>query len=297
MIGVCIFSELQKHFLQVGRFCKLQGEMMKYYQNKTILITGAASGIGKLFAERVSEVTGVRLILWDISAKSLQKMEDELAPKTKVVICELDVTDSGQVEREANHIMGQKIIPDLILNCAGIVSGKLFHQYSYQEIEQTLNVNVTGSMNVVRAFLNEMIHRGTGHIVNLASASGYIGNPRMSVYAASKWAVMGWTESLYLEMKEHQTEVNVTAVVPSYINTGMFEGVKAPLLTPILETDDIVERMLRGIAKRKRTIQAPFMVRFTPFLKGILPASVFDWVAGRIFGVYKTMDSFKGRGK
>jgi short-subunit dehydrogenase len=117
----------------------------------------------------------------------------------------------------------------------------------------------------------------------------------MSVYAASKWAVLGWTESLYLEMKQNKTGIDITVVIPSYIDTGMFEGVKAPLLTPILTTEDIVDRMLKGIAKRKRSIKAPFMVRFTPLLKGILPAKLFDWIAGRVFGVYETMDSFKGR--
>jgi len=150
-------------------------------------------------------------------------------------------------------------------------------------------------MWVVHAFLNEMIKRGSGHIVNLASASGYIGNPRMSVYAASKWAVLGWSESLRIEMEKLKTGVKVTAVIPSYINTGMFDGVKAPFLVPILETDDLVNRMLKGIAKGKNEIRAPFMVRFVPFLKSVLPAKAFDKLAGNILGVYSSMDTFKGR--
>lgn len=269
--------------------------MMDFYRHKTILITGAASGIGKRFAERVSDAEGVKLILWDLDAELLNELAEKLQEKCAVDKAALNITDSNRVELEAERLTKQNLLPDLILNCAGIVTGKLFHNHQYHEIDKTLEVNVAGSMYVVRAFLNKMIERGSGHIVNLASASGYIGNPKMSVYAASKWAVLGWTESLYLEMKQNQTGIDVTAVVPSYIDTGMFEGVKAPLLTPILKTDEIVDRMLRGIAKRKRTIQAPFMVRFTPFLKGILPAPVFDWLAGRIFGVYQTMDSFKGR--
>lgn len=269
--------------------------MMKYYKHKTILITGAASGIGKRFAERVSDADGVKVVLWDLDAEPLNELAEKLQEKCTVDKAILNITDSGRVELEAERLMKQGLLPDLIINCAGIVAGKLFKDHNYHEIDKTLQVNVAGSMYVVRAFLNEMIKRGSGHIVNLASASGYIGNPKMSVYAASKWAILGWTESLYLEMKQNQTGIHVTAVVPSYINTGMFDGVKAPLLTPILKTDEIVNRMLKGIAKRKRTIQAPFMVRFTPLLKGILPAHVFDWLAGRIFGVYNTMDSFKGR--
>lgn len=268
---------------------------MNYYQNKTILITGAASGIGKRFAEQVSDVPGVSLILWDLNAEDLNKTAEQLREYCSVDKSIIDITDANRVELEAERLIKQNWIPDLILNCAGIVTGKLFHNHQYHEIDKTLRINVSGSMYVVRAFLNEMIKRGSGHIVNMASASGFIGNPKMSVYAASKWAVLGWTESLYLEMKENKTGIDVTAVIPSYIDTGMFEGVKAPLLTPILTTEDIVERMLKGIAKRKRSIKAPFMVRFTPLLKGILPAKLFDWIAGRVFGVYETMDSFKGR--
>lgn len=269
--------------------------MMDYYKDKTILITGAASGIGKCFAEKVSNAKNVTLVLWDLNEKPLVKLSQRLEEKCSVDKTVLDITDAGRVELEAERLIKQMNLPDLIINCAGVVTGKLFHEHSYREIEKTLQVNVTGSMYVVRAFLNKMIERGSGHIVNLASASGYIGNPKMSVYAASKWAVLGWNESLYLEMKRNRTGVHVTAIIPSYIDTGMFEGVKAPLLTPILKTDEIVNRMLKGIAKQKRTIKAPFMVRLTPFLKGILPASLFDWLAGRIFGVYETMDSFKGR--
>jgi len=117
----------------------------------------------------------------------------------------------------------------------------------------------------------------------------------MSVYAASKWAVIGWSESLRLEMEKLETGVGVTAVIPSYIKTGMFDGVKAPILVPLLETDDIVDLMLKGIAARKRTIQAPFMVRLVPLIKAILPYKLFDWVAGNLLGVYKSMESFEGR--
>lgn len=269
--------------------------MIEYYQHKTILIIGAASGIGRRFAERVSSETDVTLILWDLNADALNKTAEKLRKHCSVDKAIIDITDFDRVELEAERLIKQGLTPDIILNCAGIVTGKLFQEHRYYEIDKTLRVNVTGSMFVVRAFLKEMIERGSGHIVNMASASGYIGNPKMSVYAASKWAIMGWTESLYLEMKRNKTGIDVTAVIPSYIDTGMFEGVKAPLLTPMLKTDEIVDRMLKGIAKQKRSIKAPFMVRFTPLLKGILPAAVFDWIAGRVFGVYETMDSFKGR--
>jgi len=266
-----------------------------HFDNKTILITGAASGIGRRFAEKVSECTEATLILWDRNPDLLVELKTELNGNVRVYITGIDITDIDRLQIEAERLIKQKLVPDIIVNCAGIVIGKFFHEHDVGEIERTLRINTTGSMWVVHAFLNEMIKRGSGHIVNLASASGYIGNPRMSVYAASKWAVLGWSESLRIEMEKLKTGVKVTAVIPSYINTGMFDGVKAPFLVPILETDDLVNRMLRGIAKGKNEIRAPFMVRFVPFLKSVLPAKVFDRLAGNILGVYSSMDTFKGR--
>jgi all-trans-retinol dehydrogenase (NAD+) len=150
-------------------------------------------------------------------------------------------------------------------------------------------------MKVVHAFLPAMVERGSGHVVNLASASGYIGNPRMSVYASSKWGVLGWSESLRIEMDALNTGVQVTAVCPSYIDTGMFDGVRAPKLVPLLKTDDVVNRMLKDISRNKTMINMPFMVRFVPFLKAVLPGRMFDRLAGNVLGVYRSMDTFEGR--
>lgn len=269
--------------------------MNNYYRNKSILITGGASGIGKRFAELVSGEKVEVLILWDRNPDSLEDIAKDLELNCTVITRGVDVSDPESVERAADELTENEVIPDIIINCAGIVTGKMFHEHTADEIKSTLDINTTGSMLVVRSFLKLMIQRGSGHVVNLASASGYIGNPRMSVYAASKWAVIGWTESLRLEMEKMDAGVDVTSVIPSYIKTGMFEGVKPPLLVPLLETDQMVLLMMKGIAKKKTRIQAPFMVRFVPLLKAILPERAFDWVAGNLLGVYRSMDSFTGR--
>jgi all-trans-retinol dehydrogenase (NAD+) len=269
--------------------------MNDFYQNKTILITGAASGIGKRFAEKVTEIAGVTLILWDRNPDLLQELKSRLSSESEVHIAGIDISDNDRIHYESDHVIKENLLPDIIINCAGIVIGKFFHEHSPKEIDDTIRINTLGSMWVVHAFLGKMIERGSGHIVNIASASGYIGNPRMSVYASSKWAVLGWSESLRIEMDKLNTGVKVTSVIPSYIDTGMFDGVKAPLFTPIIRTDDIVRKMLKGIASGKKEIKAPFIVRFVPFLKATLPGSIFDWLAGNLLGVYSSMDTFKGR--
>jgi all-trans-retinol dehydrogenase (NAD+) len=269
--------------------------MKDFYQNKTILITGAASGIGKRFAEKVSDIPGVKLILWDRNPGLLAEFKKNNGDLCEIHIAGIDISDKERIQYESEHVIKENLLPDIVINCAGIVTGKFYHEHTQRDIEDTIRINTLGSMWVAHAFLNEMISRGSGHIVNLASASGYIGNPRMSVYASSKWAVLGWSESLRIEMEKLKTGVKVTTVIPSYIDTGMFDGVKPPVLTPILKTDEIVNKMMKGIAAGKNEIRAPFIVRFVPFLKSVLPSFAFDWLAGNILGVYSSMDSFKGR--
>lgn len=269
--------------------------MQAYFTNKTILITGAASGIGKRFAEQVAGAPGTTLVLWDRNPDTLIDNKSNMAHGERIHTSGVDVSDRLSIEAAADELKKREIFPDIIVNCAGVVVGKMFHEHSLDETQRTIEINTIGSMWVVQVFLNDMIARGSGHVVNLASASGYIGNPRMSVYAASKWAVIGWSESLRIEMEKLKTGIYVTTVIPSYIKTGMFEGVKAPLLVPLLETDQMVQKMLSGISKKKMKIEAPFMVRFVPLIKALLPAAAFDWVAGRFLGVYRSMDSFTGR--
>lgn len=269
--------------------------MKEFYQNKTILITGAASGIGKRFAEKVSDIPGVKLILWDRNPDLLSEFKKKNLESCEIHIAGIDISDKERILYESEHVIKENLLPDIVINCAGIVIGKLYHEHTLRDIEETIRINTLGSMWVVHAFLGKMIERGSGQIVNMASASGYIGNPRMSVYASSKWAVLGWSESLRIEMEKLNTGIKVTSVIPSYIDTGMFDGVKPPVLTPILKTEEIVNKMMKGIAAGKKEIRAPFIVRFVPFLKSVLPTFAFDWLAGNVLGVYRSMDSFKGR--
>lgn len=271
--------------------------MSDYFDHKKILITGAASGIGKCFAEIISDRPGVHLILWDRKPEILTENKSKLPESENVIIRGVDVSNIDDVKKAAEVLTADRIEPDIIINCAGIVVGKMFHEHTMEEIKSTIQINTIGSMWVVQLFLNDMIRRGSGHIVNLASASGYIGNPRMSVYAASKWAVIGWSESLRIEMEKLKTGIFITTVIPSYIKTGMFEGVKPPFMVPLLETDKMVKLMIRGISRKKNTIEAPFMVRFVPLIKALLPDRAFNWVAGNLFGIYRSMDSFTGRNK
>jgi short-subunit dehydrogenase len=201
------------------------------------------------------------------------------------------------IERAAKIAKDTYTTIDILFNNAGIVVGKPFAEHSHRDITKTININTSALMHIAREFLPDMIDQCEGHIINLASASGLIANPNMSVYAASKWAVIGWSESVRLEMEREETGVNITTVMPSYISTGMFDGAKSPFMTPVLTPDYIVDKIMEAVKNNEIILQEPFMVKSVPVLKGILPQRVFDFVAGKIFGVHNTMDNFKGRPK
>ena len=140
-----------------------------------------------------------------------------------------------------------------------------------------------------------MYNQGNGHIVNMASAASYTPVPNMAPYVGSKWAVLGFSESLRLEMKALGPKFYCTTVCPSYINTGMFKGAKAHFLLPMLKEERVAKAILKAIRKKKIVVRLPFMVRFTPFLRGVLPIRVFDFLIGKWLGIYKSMNDFTGR--
>ncbi|MCP5424575.1 MAG: SDR family oxidoreductase [Gammaproteobacteria bacterium] len=268
---------------------------MTTFANKTILITGGAMGIGKLFAEKGIQ-DGAKIVIWDINESALQNTVNELKAKGgDISSYVVDVSSPESIEQNAKQVLDAVGTVDIVFNNAGVVVGSYFVDHTVQQIERTVKINTLGVMHVARAFLPAMMKKGAGHLINIASAAGMIANPKMSVYAGSKWAVIGWSDSVRLEMEQMgHKNVHVTTVTPSYINTGMFDGAKAPLLTPILEPAALVEAVWEGVKKNRAFVRAPLTVYLIPMMKGLMPVRVFDFVAGKLMGVYKSMDQFKG---
>lgn len=117
-------------------------------------------------------------------------------------------------------------------------------------------VNALAPMHLVRAVLPGMVDRGKGHIVNVSSAAAMVSTPGMSVYCASKWALAGWSDSLRLEIERARTGIRVTTVLPYYIDTGMFEGVRSRFI-PILEPDAVARQIVSGIRKDRIFVRLP----------------------------------------
>ena len=146
-------------------------------------------------------------------------------------------------------------------------------------------------------FLPDLVASKEAHIVNLSSASGLIALPNGSTYASSKWACIGFTESIRVEMQRRgHGHVGVTHVAPSYVKTGMFDGVQAPLLVPWITPERVASEVLTAIKENKPAVMEPFMVKLVPAMMGALPTAITDRVAD-ILGVSSSMEHWRGRGK
>ena len=182
---------------------------------------------------------------------------------------------------------------DVLINNAGIIVGKYFHEHSNDDITKTMNINANAPMHITLAFLSDMMNQNSGLICNIASSAGLISNPKMAVYAASKWSVIGWSDSLRLEMKQLKKNIGVTTVTPYYISTGMFDGVRSVI--PLLKPEKVANKIIKGIEKNSIFVSMPWSVHFVRFFQGLLPIWFFDWFVGKVMGVYNTMEHFKGR--
>lgn len=272
---------------------------MRSVEGKIVLITGAAMGMGRLYAERAVAERAAAVVLWDRDAAALQATCTELsADGARVLAHVVDVSSAQEVADMAVRVTAEAGTPDIVINNAGVVRGKPFWEHDpITDTEFVIGVNVLGPMHVTRAFLPAMIAAGNdARVLNVASASGLVSVPRMTVYTASKWALIGWSDSLRLELKrEGHGHVRVTTLIPSYINTGMFAGARAPLLTPLLEPAHVVDKAWAAMKAGKPRLMMPWTVALSAVLRGLLPLPLWDWLAGSVFKVYSSMDAFTGR--
>ena len=267
------------------------------FENANVLITGGASGIGKIMGLMALEKGAKCFIIWDINLAGIEATRKELGKYGKVKGYVVDVSNPEIVNLAYRKTVEDCGNVDILINCAGIItSNKTFDQQTYDEMTRTMNINTLAPMFVTRAMLPDMLERNSGHVCTIASAGGMLSNPKMSVYAASKWGAIGWSDSVRIELQDMKSNVHVTTVAPYYINTGMFDGVKSPII-PILKPEYVAKRVIRAIERNKSFKGIPFGFHFIRFWQFLLPTRLFDWFFGEVMGIYHAMDAFTGRKK
>ena len=267
---------------------------MTKIKGRTLLITGGASGIGRIMGRMALQRGAKNVVIWDINEDNIAATESELNSYGKVKGYKVDVANTEMVKQMFALTTKECGDVDILINSAGIITGnKTFAEQSQQDIDRTMAINATAPMTVALQALPPMLERNVGHICNIASAAGFIANPRMSIYAASKWAVIGWSDSLRVELQESKSNVHVTTIAPYYINTGMFDGVRSRII-PILKPEWVAKKILNAIEKNRKISSWPLGYHLIRTLQALLPLRALDLLC-KVLGIYNALDHFKGR--
>ncbi|KAL7288785.1 hypothetical protein TKK_0016764 [Trichogramma kaykai] len=221
--------------------------LMKDVAGEVALVTGGGSGLGRLISQRLANL-GAIVVVWDVNAQGLDetvKLIKSSGGTCYGYVCDLcnreDVYEKAQLlNREVGRV-------SILVNNAGVVTGKKFLDSSDQMIKRTMDVNIMSHFWTVKAFLPAMMKENKGHIVSIASLAGQVGCPKLVDYCASKFAAVGFDEALRMELAADGYDINTTVICPYFIrSTGMFEDVMARFV-PTLSSTEVADRVIEAM--------------------------------------------------
>ncbi|XP_068956072.1 epidermal retinol dehydrogenase 2 isoform X2 [Petaurus breviceps papuanus] len=243
----------------------------KSVAGEIVLITGAGSGIGRLLALRFAHL-GAILVLWDINPEGNQET-CELAQKagaSRVYTYICNCSERQDIYRVADQVKKEVGDVSILINNAGVVTGKELLEIPDECVEKSFDVNSKAHIWTYKAFLPAMIANNHGHLVCISSSAGLVGVSKLSDYCASKFAAFGFAESIFLEMfAQGYTGIKTTIVCPYFIKTGMFEGCTTgnSFLLPILEPEYVANKIMNAILEEQVYLFLPRFLYFILFFK------------------------------
>lgn len=290
-MGLFFFStliyHLNKHFRNfsnavIGNYFEPQRDL--------VLITGGSSGLGKEIAKVFASNHGHVVVLDVLVPNDSQKIEG-----VKYYKC--DVSDRKQVSMLQNRIKREVGRVTILINNAGIATGKKLLDMNYDEIEKTIQINLIASFYTIKSFLPDMLLMQRGYIVTIASVLGYMSPARLSAYGASKSGLIALHESLTYELGPpsiNPNGVKTLLICPGQLKTMMFSGVQTPssLLAPELDPVYVAESVYSAVELGRRgEIRLPFYGNILPIFRAF-PWPVVELVRS-YSGMDKSMKTFK----
>lgn len=227
---------------------------MQDLSGKVAIVTGAGKGIGRAAAVAFAK-EGIHVGLIGRTGANLEEAVKELEQfGVNVTMAAADVSDSDAVTAAVEHIRSELGPIDILINNAGIGKFGKFLELSPEEFRSIIDVNLMGVYNVTRAVLPEMIERQNGDIINISSTSGQKGAPVTSAYSASKFGVLGLTESLMLEVRKHN--IRVSALMPSTVVTDLAYSENLIQGDPenVMHPEDLAEVMVAQLKLHPRIL-------------------------------------------
>lgn len=248
------------------------------FAGRSVLVTGAASGMGFEIA-RQTALAGAKVLLTDI-VDDVNDAAEKVGHGAKAMI--VDVSDRDQVGAAIDRVVADHGRLDFIFNNAGLAIFGEVEEVSIELFEKIIDVNLKGVAYGVKLGYDQMIKQGGGgHIVNTASAAGFVPVPLQTHYCATKHGVVGMGKTLALEGAKH--DVHVTTFCPGFVQTGMMTNntlrgsMDIPEITALmpvgaLSAEEAVRRLLRGVVKRKLVVVTPWYARIGVWVEGALPS-------------------------
>jgi uncharacterized protein len=233
---------------------------------RTVLVTGASGGIGQAIA-RALHGRGASLVLTARRGEVLDELRSALGERVDAVVADQD--DRDDVARLAERCSGVDI---LVANAALPASGRI-DDFTPEEIDRALEVNLRAPIQLARALVPRMVERGDGHVVFISSLAGKVATARSALYSATKFGVRGFAAGLREDL--HGTGVGVTTVFPGFISdAGLFaeSGVRLPAGVGTRNPDQVAHAVVRGIERGKPEIDvAPLGLRAGTFMSTLAP--------------------------
>ncbi|XP_037928439.1 short-chain dehydrogenase/reductase family 16C member 6 isoform X2 [Teleopsis dalmanni] len=265
---------------------------------QVVLITGGGGGVGRLLALNFAKLNA-NIIIWDINQEAIKATIDLLNQNgfQSIKGYVVDISDREQVYQRAAQTMTEVGQVDILINNAGIVCCRPFWDLPDSVIQKTYNINIISHYWTVKAFLPNMMRRNSGHIVTVGSVTGMLGTYGCTDYSATKFACIGFHESLLTDLKTHgYNDIQMTLICPYYINTGMFSGVK-PRLFPMLEPQYVSDEIVKAVRRNEVWCVMPKSIRTLTPLKCLLPAKMCWELMARVIRGPDSMRLYQGRGK
>jgi all-trans-retinol dehydrogenase (NAD+) len=255
---------------------------MQSVTNARALITGGGHGLGREIAQ-VFAAAGAQVIVTSRDPRGIDETLAAIRSQGQAATSfQMDVCDSASVLAVRDRVHAELGPIDILVNNAGIARPGPFLNISAEEHLATLETNLAGTIRVTHAFLPDLIASKRGCLVNIVSASALAPVPFGATYAASKWGLLGFSESLREELRILKaSHVRVTAVCPSFIQTALASGVRLPKLLPMLGARYVAEQVLDAVRREREMVVLPWQLKFAPLAQAILPRSWFrafnDW--------------------
>ena len=243
---------------------------MKDLRGEVAVVTGAGHGIGREMALKLVKL-GVRVAIWDVNKAGAEETLAEMKSLGgEGMVLVVDVSDKEAVHKAAEETISQMGEVTLLFNNAGIMPCKPFLSYSQKEVEKIFDVNVFSQFWTVKEFLPRMINLNKGHIISMSSMAGITGTPNLVPYCSSKFAVKGFMDALFLEVRANNPDSNIqmTTIHPFVVDTGLAKKPRSRFqsLIPFTAPEVAAEKI---ISATRRNIEYEFVPGWLCFISAV----------------------------